>query len=304
MQRILLARWSFYIGLLTCVVCGGLGWVNHWDTGQNTISGYDPVPALYLLPLAIILFSYAVGGPLARRGRVSGVVVERWLFLVGIGGFVATYAAALLVGTQFNPTTGVSYDTSALTGPLTFVFVALVLSALFGREPAVPEPTPKPGPGGVAMIAPQQVAARAPVLVPAIGRVAARRLDHLVLAAAIVSLAVIFAFWTGFSPAVYGPPSAHWTLADIVCGPGANNRTVPYVEPTFPLWATVRFAWSANMPVLVMTWGPGGPFYNGLGTSGNFSFISNAQSFALGAVPNGVGPCTNMTVQITASYSV
>jgi hypothetical protein len=115
---------------------------------------------------------------------------------------------------------------------------------------------------------------------------------------------MVFVFWTGYEPGFYGPPSSEWTLEYVGCGPGANTHTVPYIEPTFPLWARVHMAWWANASALVAAWGPGGPDYFAGGTSGSFSFVSNDRPFALDVSPFGAAGCSNVTLYVYANYTV
>lgn len=303
MQRILVGRWWFYLGLVAFIVVWGIAQFEGWLDEFNTVNGYDPTPLLFLVPLGIVLFSYAVGGPLARRQWVRGELVERWFFLVGVGSYVGGYAVDVLVGWQFDARTGVgSYWYPNI---LILSVIILGIGAAFGHEPASVVPSPTLGPGGVPLEPVRVVPPPPPVLGTSLTGSAPRRFDRLVVALAVVALALLFVLWTGYEPAVYGTNSAQWTLEYRVCGPGGNSSSLPFFEHRFPLWAQVHVGWSANENGLVYTYGPvPEPLYSGLGVSGNLSFISNSQPVVFVAEPTPTPSCGNFTVQFDATVTV
>ena len=299
-----MGRWIFLVGLLSVVICWVLDVFNHWGPGLNTINGYDPTPAVFLVPLGIILLSYAVGAPLARKGWISGLFLQRWVFLAGIAMYVAAYAAALLVHPQFNPTTGAGFLPSGFPSSVLLACVILLLSEVFVHETTPLPPPPILGPGGVPVEVPHPDVTAKPPPSATFARTRLRRLDGIVMVAAVVALAMVFVFWTGYGPAFYGPPSSEWTLEYVGCGPGANTHTLPYIEPTFPLWARVHMTWWATALAYVDVWGLGGPDYSAGGMSGWFSFVSNDRPLVLDVSPFGAAGCSNVSLYVYANYTV
>lgn len=133
-------------------------------------------------------------------------------------------------------------------------------------------------------------------------------LERGLLIAVPVSVAVVFLLWTGVVPGLYPASPIRWTEE----APGClhSGETLPSVEYRFPLWATVHVQWTATGDVSFLSWGYTywGNAIAGisqLGTSGNFSFVSDGDTlvFAPSALPINI-TCPSVSVTMEITYSV
>lgn len=137
----------------------------------------------------------------------------------------------------------------------------------------------------------------------ALARGKRRRAESGLLVATPVAVAIVFLLWTGIVPGLYPSSPVQWTMETPTCT--YAGEVLPTVEHSFPIWSTVHIRWTATADIVFWVWGNQFVGINQIGTSGNASFVSDAQTlvFEPSALPLSE-LCQSISVTISASYTV
>ena len=150
--------------------------------------------------------------------------------------------------------------------------------------------------------------ATAPSATDASGPPVSRRVvEHGLLLAAPIVVVIVLLLWTAVLPGLYPASPMRWTAEIPTCT--RSGETVPWVSFQFPLWASVRVRWAATGDIAFEGWGISSwdryaPEINQVGTSGNASFVSNADTMVFDPLAFPLNSsCQKISVTIVATYS-
>jgi hypothetical protein len=293
-QQVRVDRWTFWAGVVAFV--GAFGVSTTWSWARAGLP--DPSPAVYLVPFALIVLSFAWGGIRAQRTPLATIPVERWTYVLTIVTFVLGYVLEILGPLTTPP------GANSVQYPGFFLVPLLLLLLSYGigyRETTGPEPAPVGGPSNDGADPDGPVRAGAENGARPIRRY--RTFDRSLVVLAPLAMVGVMLLWTGLVPSLYLPNPEGWNLLTADCPAGP----VPGVQHTFPLWATVRIEWSSNFDVVFSVNGMYLESIFEYGRSGNATFVSSAQPVEFQMFPesNPGSSCDqDVLVQILATFTI